>query len=74
MILLELRRNQGGLPIQRQMLQDLNKLAQNNGCSFVGRLVPTSGPSRKEFHDRRLTFVVDALKPKKSDRAVNGRN
>jgi hypothetical protein len=41
------------------MMDELKRLAQTNGCAFVGRLVPTSGRGRTDFHDRRLTFMID---------------
>jgi hypothetical protein len=47
------------------MLDDLRRFVESNGCTFVGRLVPAFGPGRKEFHDRRITFVADTGKPQK---------
>jgi len=68
----ELKTRDASLPTQRQMLDDLKRLAQSNGSAFVGRLVPTSGPGRKEFHDRRLTFMIDAAKGKKMTVLLTG--
>jgi len=61
----ELKTRDQGLPAQRKMLEEIKRLVESNGCAFVGRLVPASGPSRKEFHDRRITFVPDAGKQQK---------
>ena len=52
-------------PAQKLMLQDLEKWLKPKGISFAFELVPSFGPGRKDFHDRRIFFFPDESNLKK---------
>ena len=47
------------------MLQDFGKWLKSRGTAFDHELVPSFGPGRKDFHDRRLVFIPDEKNAKK---------
>jgi predicted nucleic acid-binding Zn-ribbon protein len=52
-------------PAQKLMLQDLGKWLKDKHTQFEPDLVPTFGPGRKDFHDRRIVFFPDEKNPRK---------
>jgi hypothetical protein len=52
-------------PGQKLMLQDLAKWLKDKHIQFEPELVPSFGPGRKDFHDRRIVFVPDEKNAKK---------
>lgn len=66
----ELKTRDNGLLEQKKMLEDLKRWVEGNGTTFAGRLLPGSGLGRKDFHDRRITFMLDPAKPQKRTTAL----
>jgi len=52
-------------PAQKLLLQDLGKWLKAKGTDFAFELVPSFGPGRKDFHDRRIVFFPDEKNTKK---------
>jgi hypothetical protein len=52
-------------PAQKLMLQDLEKWLKAKGSTLAFELVPTFGPGKKDFHDRRILFFPEEASPKK---------
>jgi hypothetical protein len=47
------------------MLGELEKMVRRAGSSFFAHRVPSYGPGRKDFHDRRIIFHEDPKDPKR---------
>jgi ATP-dependent helicase YprA (DUF1998 family) len=52
-------------PVQKYVLQDWEKWLKNKGITPKIELVPSIGPMRKDFHDRRMHFFPDESNLKK---------
>ena len=50
---------------QDAMLRELQKFLESKGSAFASQRVPSYGPGRRDFHDRRIIFQLDANNPKK---------
>ena len=44
---------------QNKMIDDIQRAMKQHGTSMDVRRVPTKGPNRQDFHDRRIIFVAD---------------
>ena len=47
------------------MQEDLKRSVESHNSRLVCHLVPVSGPGRKDFHDRRISFIPDRAKPQR---------
>lgn len=52
-------------PAQKLMLEDLGKVLKSKNTDFAFECVPSFGPGRKDFHDRRIVFFPDEKNTKK---------
>jgi len=50
---------------QNEMLQELQQLLSSKGSTFASQRVPSYGPGKKDFHDRRIIFQIEPSNSKK---------